>query len=286
MRGLRLLATLLSLALVLPLRAAEQPAARPVEKPAGKPAVVPFEMLKSGHMAVSIKVNGKGPYRVIFDTGAPLNLLNNKLAREADLLKDVPRSVLPFVGTVSEVKVEELEVGTEKATDQPAIVMDHPLVELMAKKLGPLYGIVGFPFFARYKMTIDYQAQTLTLVPNGYKPANVMRSIESTMFQMLAGGPQPAKVLSPAGQWGLTAHKPAGDDGAGVVVKEVLPGGAAATAGIKPGDRVLSIDGRWTDTLADLYAAAGHVKPGETAPVSLQRDRKPLIVKVTPRGGF
>src|SRR5215469_4135059 len=169
--------------LALPALIAEPPAVKPIEKPAVKPVVVPFELLKSGHMAVMIKVNGKGPYRVIFDTGAPVNLLNNKLAKEAGLLEDAPQSSLPFLGTIAEVKVKELQVGDEKTANQPAIVMDHPLIELMAKKLGPLYGIVGFPFFARYKTTIDYQARTLMLIPNGYKPANVMKSLEATMFQ-------------------------------------------------------------------------------------------------------
>src|SRR5690348_15641478 len=158
----------------LPCGLADQPSVKPIEKPVVQPIVVPFETLKSGHMAVKIKVNGKGPYRVIFDTGAPINLLNNKLAKEAELLKGTLTSTLPFMGTIAEVKVKELQVGSAKAADQFAIVMDHPLVELMSKKLGPLYGIVGFPFFARYRMTIDYQAETLTLVENHYKPENVL----------------------------------------------------------------------------------------------------------------
>ncbi len=50
---------------------------------ASKPVTVPFEMLKTKHMAIMIKVNGKGPYRVIFDTGSPVVLLNNKTAKNA-----------------------------------------------------------------------------------------------------------------------------------------------------------------------------------------------------------
>jgi hypothetical protein len=283
---MRAIYLVLALGLALPVTAAEAPAVKPIEKPAVKPIVVPFELLKSGHMAVMIKVNGKGPYRVIFDTGAPVNLLNNKLAKEAELLKDAPQSSLPFLGTIAQVTVKELEVGTEKTADQPALVMDHPLVELMAKKLGPLYGIVGFPFFGRYKMTIDYQAQTLTLAPNGYKPANVMKSLEAMMFQLMAGGgSQTEKVLSPAAQWGLTARKT--EDGeAGVLVKQVLPGSAAAEAGLKVGDRLLTIDGRWTDTLADLYEVASHVKPGVAVSVSIKRDGKEMELKVKPRAGL
>jgi PDZ domain/Aspartyl protease len=265
---------------------AEQPVVKPIEKPAAKAIVVPFETLKSGHMAVQITVNGKGPYRVIFDTGAPMNLLNNKLAKEAGLLKDAPKSILPFVGTIAEVKVKELQVGSAKTADQQAIVMDHPLVELMSKKLGPLYGIVGFAFFARYRMTIDYQTETLTFVDNGYKPANVLRSLESTLLQLMTAGDQPAKVLSPAAQWGLTARKQAEDDEAGVDIKEVLAGSAAAEAGLKAGDRLLTIDGRWTDSLADLYEIASHLKPGATVPVSIKRADKEMELKIKLRAGL
>ena len=50
-----------------------------------KPVVVPFELLKTKHITMDVKVNGKGPYRVIFDTGAPMTVLNSKLAKEAGL---------------------------------------------------------------------------------------------------------------------------------------------------------------------------------------------------------
>ncbi len=264
----------------------EQPSVKPIEKPAQKSLVIPFETLKSGHMAVKIKVNGKGPYRVIFDTGAPINLLNNKLAKEADLLKGTPTSTLPFMGTIAEVKVRELQVGNARAADQFAIVMDHPLVELMSKKLGPLYGIVGFPFFARYRMTIDYQAETLTLIENGYKPANVLRSLESTLLNLMTAGDQTVKVLAPAAQWGLTAKKQASDDEAGVDIEEVLAGSAAAQAGLKAGDRLLTIDGRWTDSLSDLYEIASHLKPDASVPIGIKRAGKEMELRIKLRAGL
>ena len=36
-------------------------------------------------MVVNVKINGKGPYRLIFDTGAPFTLINNKIAKEAEV---------------------------------------------------------------------------------------------------------------------------------------------------------------------------------------------------------
>jgi hypothetical protein len=248
-----------------------------------KAVTVPFELLRSGHMAVQVKVNGKGPFRLIFDTGAPITLLNNKVAREAGLLKGQQLPAFPIFGSAGEVRVQKLEVGGQTAADVPAIIMDHPTVEAIGRVFGPIDGIVGFPFFARFKMTLDYQARTLTFVPSGFKPPDVMRAM---MVALLAADGDAVKVLAPAGQWGIVPAKDAGDEAAGVVVKDVLASSPAAAAGLKPGDRLLTLDGRWTDTLADLFAAAAQVKPGTPALVHVRRDGKEMDLRVTPVSGL
>jgi hypothetical protein len=248
------------------------------------PITVPFELLKTGHMAVMVKVNGKGPYRLIFDTGAPITLLNNRIAREAGVLRGLPVSPLAnLLGGAVQAEVRELQVGDQKAARVAAVVMDHPTVEAMSRVLGPIEGIVGFPFFARFKVTLDYQAKTLTFTPNGYKPPDVMNGL---MMALMAGSDEGPRIVAPAALWGVVAHKGEGDEEAGVTVKEVLAGSAAAAAGLKSGDRLLTLDGRWTDSLADLYAAAAHVKPGTTAPVRVRRDGKDVTLTVKPTAGL
>jgi membrane-associated protease RseP (regulator of RpoE activity) len=250
-------------------------------EPAPKPVTVPFELLKSGHMAVMVKINGQGPYRLIFDTGAPVNLFNNKIAKESGLLKGVEKPLFAPFGAVGEVKVKTLEVGDAKAEDLPGVVMDHPTVAAISKALGPIDGIIGFPFFARYKMALDYQAKTLTLTPNGYKPPDVMKS----MMLALMSGDQP-KVLAPAAHWGFAAAKKPGDEESGVDVKEVLPDSPAAKAGLKSGDRLVTLDHRWTDSLADLYFAASYVKAGAAVPIVVKRGGKEITLQVTPVSGL
>lgn len=248
------------------------------------PATVPFELLKSNHMAVMIKVNGKGPYRVIFDTGAPVMLLNNKVAKESGVLKGVKPPLFSPFGSMGQVKIGAVELGRLKAENVPAVVMDHPTVELISKYLGPIEGIVGFPFFARYKMTIDYQAKQLTFVANGYEPPDALQSLTAAVMALTDDKPK-TKVLAPAAQWGLIVEK-ATDDEAGVTIREVLAGSAADKAGLKAGDRLLTLDGRWTDTVADTYFAAGHVKPGAEAKVMIKRGLKELALTVKPRSGL
>jgi len=165
----------------------------------------------------------------------------------------------------------------------PAMVMDHPTVQVMSDVFGPLDGIIGFPLFARYKMTLDYQARQMTFVPSGYEPADIVQALMATL---LAGEKPAARVLAPGGVCGLRVHKDATDEAAGVIIKEVLAGSAAAAAGLRAGDRLLTIDGRWTDSVTDCYQAAGALKPGTPVKVRIQRDGEEKELSLTPQAGL
>ncbi|MCI0463101.1 MAG: PDZ domain-containing protein [Gemmataceae bacterium] len=248
-----------------------------------KPLKAPFDTLKTQHMAVQVKINGKGPYRLIFDTGAPVTLLNNKTARETGLIdknaKGIGMLLLPGVELP---KAKTLQIGDVTAKDVPVVVMDHPTVKLVSKYLGPIEGIVGFSFFARYRMTIDYQTKEMTFVPVSYDPPNVM----AKMMNVFGGPKAKQKILAPAGQWGFSVTKEKGDEEAGVTVKAVLPDSPAAKAGLQVGDRLLTLDGRWTDSVADTYQAASHVRPGTTAQLVVRREGKEKELTVNVRSGL
>jgi hypothetical protein len=247
-----------------------------------KPAAVAFDLLKTKHMVVQIKVNGKGPYRVIFDTGAPVMLLNTKIAKESGLLaKNAKAPLFSLFGSMAPVKIKMLEIGGLKAENVPVMVMDHPSIDLISKVLGPIEGIVGFPFFARYKMTIDYQAKEMTFVPNGFDPPDYLETITAALM-----APPKPKFMAPTGQWGLRLGKDKADNQAGVNVISVLRESAAERAGIRTGDRLLTVDGRWTDSVVDTYLAAGHVKPGAEAKVLVRRGDQEIEILVKPRLGL
>jgi len=255
----------------------------PAARADDKPVTVPFEILKSGHMAVEIKVEGKGPYKVIFDTGAPTNLLNNKIAKDAGLLKNQPKPLFTLFGSMGEAKIKTLEVGDQKIENTTAIIMDHPTVDALATMIKePLYGIVGFPFFARFRTTLDYKAKTMTFVPTSYKPGDTMQA----MMRAMLSGPQGPVVLAPAAQWGFHVEKDAKDEDPGVTVKSVQPDSPADKAGLKPGDRLLTLDSRWTDSVPDTFAATSTVKAGTTVVVTVKRGDKEIDLKVTPVSGL
>ena len=236
------------------------------------------------------KINGKGPFRLIFDTGAPVNMLSVRVAKEADLLGPNvkrPKSASPL-SAGQQVLIDKMELGGLVAADQPAIIMDHPTILAMAEMFGPIDGLVGFPLFARHRTTIDYQAQRITFAANSFEPSDVVHNVLMIMLSRMPGAKeQPVTFLAPAAQWGMRLDdKKADDDEPGLTVADVLPDSAAARAGLKVGDRLLTIDARWTDSANDCYRAAEAIKPGKTVDVVVRRAGKQLTLAIKPAAGF
>lgn len=279
---LSLLATALSIAAItvlLPCLAHSDSPPKAVE-----PAVVPFKMLPSNHMVVEAKINGKGPFRLIFDLGSPVTLVGNKAAERSGVIEaNAPKSLL--FGTRGEGKVKTLEMGGLKAQDIPVVVLDHPVLKALGGFLGrPLDGIMGYTFFARYKTTIDYKAGEMTFSPVEFQVRDLVKDLQS---QMTAPKVARLRVLASKGLWGLSVGKPAGGvSSPGVPVTAVLAGSPSAEAGLKPGDILTTLDGRWTTSVADVYGAASGVPAGQPALVTLLRDGQEVTVTVTPKDGL
>jgi serine protease Do len=66
----------------------------------------------------------------------------------------------------------------------------------------------------------------------------------------------------------------------GALVAEAPPGGAAAEAGVVPGDVVLAVDGRPVTSGADLAAKIGSIAPGTVVKITILRDGSERTVSV------
>jgi hypothetical protein len=244
---------------------------------------VPFDTLKTQHIVVMVKINDMGPYRLIFDTGAPVTLISTRIAKDSGVVPKDSKVPGMSLFSVPEFKIKEIQIGEVKATNLTTMVMDHPTVSAIDKVLGPVDGIVGLSFFGKYRFTIDYKAKEMTFVPVDFRPPDVMKQ----MAAMLMGDTEhEKKVVGPAAQWGFSVGKNTDDEDPGVVVKTILPDSPAARAGLKEGDRVLTLEGRWTDSVVDCYQAASHVRPGTEASLTILREGKERVLKVRVQAGL
>jgi hypothetical protein len=256
---------------------------RAAAKGTAKRVVVPFEMLPTNHMVVRARINGEGPYRLIFDLGAPITLLSNRASEAAGVIKaDAPRSFL--LGMRGEAEIDKLQAGELTVTRLPVIIFDHPILKALGDLVGRrIDGIMGFTLFARYKTTIDYQAHQMTFEPVDYQVRDLLKDLPERML-----GPKVVqhRVLAAAGLWGIHLGEPTGGlDAPGVPVAAVDDGSPAAAGGLHPGDVLTTLDGRWTASSADVFAAAADVAPGRAVEVVILRDGKEMTLTIIPADG-
>ncbi|MCS6777751.1 MAG: aspartyl protease family protein [Chloroherpetonaceae bacterium] len=249
---------------------------------ASETIAVPLTLLKTCHAVVPVTINGKGPFRLVLDTGSPVTFVSNQVARRAGLITEKTARTPALMGLRGMVSAKNFAVGNVNLPDFSLLVLDHPIIGLIAQVDGPVDGIVGFTFFARFRTVIDYAAGQVTFTPVAYQPADVVQVLTARLMQR---GPA-VRVQRSAALWGLRVEKEKSDEAEGVRVSRIYRGSAAEEAGLRIGDRILSIDGRWTDSVPEAYEVLAQVKPGQEVAVEILRAGQVLSVRVRPRAGF
>jgi hypothetical protein len=131
-------------------------------------AAIPFNF-ENDHIMVQARVNGGTPIWFMLDTGAEATIVNK--ARMAEL------GVRPFGASsvngggnstnFSFADVARLEVGGASLLNQRDGVIDLTGLERIYGM--PMGGLLGYDFFSRFVVRVDYDAKTIDLIePTGY----------------------------------------------------------------------------------------------------------------------
>jgi hypothetical protein len=242
---------------------------------------VPLEVLRTRHIAVQAKINGQGPFRLVLDTGAPITFINRRLAAKLGLMSAEAAKKKMVVGMGGQVKVHSLEVGEVKAENVPVMLLDHPIVEMIGQVEGGIDGIIGYTFWGRYKMTLDYEAKQAVFDSTPYEIEDVLSSV---MGKLLKTDDRPP-LVSPAGIWGMKTETRK-NMAYPVVLTSTTSGWPADAGGLRIGDRLLTINGRWIDSNSSLLDALSIAKPGTQAEIVVKRGTQQQTLWITPRPGL
>ncbi len=130
----------------------------------------PFQLVNN-HIYAAVKVNGKGPYVFIFDTGG-VNAVTPSLARQLGLKVEgdiEARGSGSGSMQAGITKVARLDLGDASVTDQ--VFMSAPLDSMSNVEGMDMPGMVGFEVFRRFVTRIDYGTRTITLIdPKSFDP--------------------------------------------------------------------------------------------------------------------
>jgi hypothetical protein len=257
---------------------------------------VPYRNTDTNHALVRVRVNGKGPFNFLIDTGAPLLFISTDTAKKA-------RLKAAEEGFYTDVDRLDFE-GGPFLTDVKARIEDpYQLVGMNALGLPgvSIDGILGFSILARFKFTLDPTDDRMTWTRLAFDPENLevpedakerapddvkaMNMLGPLMkFAAMILGKRPETRLQPRGWLGVE-FDPVEVEGP-PKIKAVIEGSPAAEAGLKPGDRVKSVNGRAIEGLKAAREAVAKVEPGDELKLTIVRDEATQEITLTAGEGL
>jgi hypothetical protein len=255
--------------------------ARKRDPEVGKSYDVPFRVTNTNHFLVRVRINGKGPFNFLVDTGAPALYVATETARKVGL-EPAPGE---FWAVVDRLDFE----GGAHLDDLRARIEDpFQLVGMNALGLpgASIDGILGFTVLARFRFELDPTRDRMTWtrldhepedppVPRrapGDLPPPEMRAMNllgplAKVLSFVTGGRQPEDRLLPRGSLGIELAEGGGE----VRVSAVLADSPAARGGVLAGDRLVRVLDREVTGIEAARDAVAAIRPDDRVPVVVRR---------------
>jgi hypothetical protein len=244
---------------------------------------VPYRLTATQHILVRAKINGKGPFNFILDTGAPALFVATKAAKKAGVEPDKE----------GWARFDKLEIEGGVPVPRAKGRIDDPFQLEGMNSLGlagtELHGMIGYNLLARYRIELDFTRDKMTWTeldfdppePKGLEGAkeglaefNAMAGMAKLISGLLGQRGKPEVVAR--GFLGLELTQSDGQ----VVVKRVLEKSPADRAGVKPGDRIIRFDGEKVRDSGGLFKLAAALTAGKEVKLSLVRGDKSQDINI------
>jgi predicted aspartyl protease len=127
-------------------------------------AGIPIVLQMDGRIAVSVRINGAGPFRFRLDTGASRTVISSRLVGRLRLVQAGQSRTITHTGHTQRglVRLERLTLGLEAdhaATNLLALVLDPQEID----GEGRVEGLLGQDVLSSWVYTIDYRSRQLFL---------------------------------------------------------------------------------------------------------------------------
>jgi len=245
---------------------------------------IPYRLTDTKHVMVRVKLNGKGPYNFIIDTGAPALIMTEAVAKKVGGKEDK--------GWMTFDKVD-LEGGLSIEKPRGVAIDMFQLKGMNSMGLAgvELHGVIGYNVLARYRIEYDFTEPKLKWTPVDFKVPDPKRIVDKgesqgglemigSIIQMLSAfsGIKPNFEVHPRGFLGaeLAAEEKE------LVVKSVLADGPADKAGLKAGDRIQTAKGKSLSKPEDLLETVKKLPEGSRLKLNVKRgeDTKEITVEL------
>ncbi|MCS6860604.1 MAG: PDZ domain-containing protein [Abditibacteriales bacterium] len=254
---------------------------------------VPYRLTETQHLLVRAKLNGRGPFNFIIDTGAPAVFVS----------KDVAGKIGVKAGEDGWATLDRLEVEGGAVVERIRVRVDEPFqlqgMNAMGLAGARMDGVFGYNLLAHFRIEIDLTQPAMTWTKLNYAPPPplplnalvgdqpitppknlaAMEGLAKLATRLLPRSPEDPVV--PRGFFGMELS----DDRNSARVQAVLPQSPAAQGGLRAGDRITHITlpraaPQAVRSVADVLRVTAHVAPDEVVHLTVVRDGKTVDVSV------
>jgi hypothetical protein len=271
MKPVWLCASLAVICLVAPLRGDEG------QKTEAKAIGVPFTITNTKHVLVRAKINGKGPYNFIIDTGAPALFVSTAVCTKLSVTPD-----RRGWGTLNRF---EIEGGVSLPKFKARVEDPFQLQGMNGLGLAgaELHGIIGYSVLSKFRIELDLTLDKMAWTPLAYEPpppegiggkGGAPSELDALggVMKMLGAfiGKPPLADVTTRGFLGIDLSS----DGKGITVKTLLDKGPAASGGVRVGDRITAFQGKTVRDIDGVRQIAAKIATGEAVKLTVERDGK------------
>ena len=266
-----------------------------VDPQTGQSFEVPYLLTQTNHFAVRAIINGKGPFHLVVDTGAPGLFLGTEASKKVGIKSEKGK----FFSNLEELRLE----GGPVLKNLPMRVED-PFQLTGMNSLGlpgiKLDGLMGFSVLARYRITLDPTQKSMIWTRLDFNPKQTLDDIPvarreempaelqamnllgpAMKFASIFIGRQPDMKRLPQGFAGFTIQD--GNENGPIIVGRILSDSPAAKADLKPGDELIQVDGKRLKNREDLARILEQKAAGSQLELSIRRsgENKSIQLKLS-----
>lgn len=271
------------------------PDAPPRVAAVGESFRVPYRVTQTNHYLVRVRIDGKGPFNFLVDSGAPALYVGTEAAKAVGLEPDKKE----FWTEVDRLDIEggATLTGLKARVEDPFQLTGMNAMGLPGARID---GILGFTILAKFRLEIDPTKDRMVWTRIDYDPkepfvperpedrvppAGVQLMQLTGGFMKLAAlglGKQPDDQFLAQGLLGLGLAE---EDGA-VKVTSVLPSTPAAEAGVRVGDVVTNLRNREIKTLESAHESIAESRVGDQVRLTVRRGDESKTFTLTASEGL
>jgi hypothetical protein len=252
----------------------------------GQSFQVPYRLTDTNHFLVRVRINGKGPFNFLVDSGAPAFFIATETAKKIGLKPSADDFWTP-------VDRLDLEGGSRLTAIKARVEDPFQLVGMNALGLpgASIDGILGFTILARFRLEIDLTKDRMIWTRLDHDPrdppvprqnAGEARATPAGVQAMSALGPlakglaflmgkQPEEQQHPRGFLGMEWSERVQTGQTQVWVESILEGSPAADGGVHIDDQIIRLNNRAIAGLKDAHTAIAKVRPGDLVSLVVRR---------------